>query len=201
MFGLGLESVLSRRPLDVDDLWSDTDVDPWTRFSGAAHGRSSGSSGAAKGRSSGDASGDAEPQTTPAWPRRDTSPLEGGPCDARARLPVDVLNNRPDVGNIGFMFGNLGSRASSADMQGNIDLQIKRGPAQILGLCECEQQTQDILESAAVAADPAADPQSLGAIPGFEYWTVRGNEDKSNLLVVRKNVGRQPVLLFSERLF
>ena len=192
-------------------------ADFWARSRGAesrSRGDDAGrSSSSFQRRSSGDASGDTAPDplisgdasgdTAPEQTRRlrDTAPLEGAPRDARERLPVDALNDRPDVGNIGWMCGNWGSRASDYDVQGNIDLQIKRGPAQILGLCECERLTQDILESAAVAADADADPQSLAARPGFEYWTVRGNEERSNLLAVRKNVGRQPELLLWDRVF
>ena len=131
-------------------------------------------------------------------PVRDTTPKT---TEERPDLPSDRLNDRSDVGNIGWMFGNWGARARDEGVQTNIDLQIKRSPAQIIGLTECEALTEDILKQAAVAADPNAAAGSLRARPGFEYWTVRGDEEKSNMLAVRKNVAHQPELLFWERRF
>ena len=119
-------------------------------------------------------------------PRRDTQPQLRTTAgnDARPPLPVDVLNNRPDVGNLGMMFGNWGGRSKDRGMQEAIDVSIKHGPAQLVGLCECEQATQDMLEAPAVAGEPFG--AGLKARPGYEFWTVRGNEEKSNLLGIRK---------------
>ena len=111
----------------------------------------------------------------------------------------DVLNDRSDVGNIGWMFGNWGARARHAETQGHIVLQIKRGPAQVIGLTECEEMTQRMLEEPAVAADSNAPSDSLLRRPGFPYWTLRGEEDKSNLLAVRTTMVGPPELLLWDR--
>ena len=85
---------------------------------------------------------------------RDTAP----PAVAEGKwtpLRSSVLNDRADVGNIGFFFGNWGQRTKQKGgrVQDNIDAQIKKNPAQIIGLTECEKETQAVLESPAVAGD------------------------------------------------
>ena len=83
---------------------------------------------------------------------RDTKP----PAIAEGKLRSAVLNDRADVGNIGFFFGNWGQRTKQKGgrVQDNIDAQIKKNPASIIGLTECEKETQAVLESPAVAGDP-----------------------------------------------
>ena len=86
---------------------------------------------------------------------RDTAP----PAVAEGKgtpLRSSVLNDRADVGNIGFFFGNWGQRTKQKGgrVQDNIDAQIKKNPAAIIGLTECEKETQAVLESPAVAGDP-----------------------------------------------
>ena len=62
------------------------------------------------------------------------------------RLRSSALNDREDVGNIGLIFGKWGRRTKQKanEVQQNIDAQIKK-PCQIIGLPECEQETQDLL--------------------------------------------------------
>ena len=89
-------------------------------------------------------------------PVRNTDPLQSVPRDDWDAAPArrsDVLNDRADVGNIGWMFGNWGSRAHNAKVQKRIDIQMKHGPAHIIGLCEAESETQRYLESPEVPAD------------------------------------------------
>jgi hypothetical protein len=97
-----------------------------------------------------------------------------------------VLNDRADVGNIGFLFGNWGSRASDKEVQANIDRQLKHGLAAIIGLCECQKATEDNLAAPAVAEQPGEEG-SLESRQGYEYLTVRGKEEKSVLIGVRSN--------------
>ena len=65
------------------------------------------------------------------------------------------LNNRPQVGNCGIFFGNWGQRNRQMQgvVQGNIDAQIKKNPCIIIGLTECEAETEQLLRASAVADD------------------------------------------------
>ena len=128
--------------------------------------------------------------------RKDTTPKVRASTPGRGER--ERFKDRTDVGNIGWMFGNWGARASRKPIQENIDLQIKRCPAQVIGLCECQKATQDILEEPAVAGDPN-EQWALQRRSGFEYLTIRGEEDKSNLLAVRKNMAEEITLLEWER--
>ncbi len=62
-----------------------------------------------------------------------------------------------------------------------IRLQLKRGPAQIIGLCECQAETEDLLRTPAVAGDKDGGV-GLETKDGYEYHTLRGNEEKSVML-------------------
>ena len=128
---------------------------------------------------------------------RDTAPLQ----DARGETPrrSDVLNDRSDVGNLGFLFGNWGLRAADKAVQRNIDIQLKHGPAQILVLAECEAATQDILRAPAVAADPNADEGFLLQRPGYQYWAARGQEDASVCVAARRSVAEHLEVLYWNR--
>ena len=74
---------------------------------------------------------------------------------------------------------------------------MKHGPAQIIGLCEVEAETEQVLSSAAVAADEG-DRESLAGRLGHSYYCIRGNEEKSNMLAIRTETG-SPRILFWER--
>ena len=167
-----------------------------------------GSASSSKNRSRGDARSwlddsakDAKCGATSQSVGRDTTPKDatGEPARCRKSTPIASLNDRDDVGNIGWMFGNWGSRASSKGVQDNIDLQIKHSPAQVIGLTECEEPTQKILEAAAVAEDPRAPEGTLARRRGYEYIAIRGDEDKSNLLAVRTNTAASMTLVKWER--
>jgi hypothetical protein len=134
-------------------------------------------------------------------PQRDTNPEEAAVAAYAPVLKSAVLNDRPDVGNIGWFFGNWGLRASDVKVQRNIDLQIKHGPAQIIGLTECMRETELVLLSPAVAGlqeEPAV-AAKLETREGFEYFTVRGNEPASVLIAARTNTASGLKLLFWDR--
>ena len=133
-------------------------------------------------------------------PVRNTDPVVPEPAVAgpAARKRSDVLNDREDVGNIGMMFGNWGSRANNPRVQEGIDLQMKHGPANIIGLCEAEEETREVLQSAAVAADERAD--DLRNRQGQSYYCIRGNEAKSNMLAVRADNGTLDLLHWDRKL-
>ena len=99
----------------------------------------------------------------------------GAPTRAPPRSAV--LNERSDVGNLGFLFGNWGLRAKAHNVQQNIDNQLKHGPAQIIVLAECDEKTMDVLRAPAVAANPDAEKGSVLQRKGCEYWAVRGREE------------------------
>ena len=132
-------------------------------------------------------------------PVRNTTPLETTPAqqEAKPALRSDVLNNRVDVGNIGWMFGNWGSRASNQEVQHRIDLQLKRAPAHIIGVCEVEQPTETMLSSAAVAAEEEG--PGLLQRAGYRYQCIRGNEEKSNMLAIREETGTLTFLYWDRR--
>ena len=134
-------------------------------------------------------------------PQRDTNPEEPAVAAYAPVLKSAVLNDRPDVGNIGCFFGNWGLRASDVKVQRNIDLQIKHGPAQIIGLSECMRETEEVLLSPSVAGlqeEPAV-AAKLETREGFEYFTVRGNEPSSVLIAARTNTASGLHLLFWDR--
>ena len=131
---------------------------------------------------------------------------------------------RPDIGNIGYFFGNWGPRARDRALQANIDLQLKRNPAMVIGLAECERRTQEILDappgepyaavaarggtssgstsSAAVAA-PLDVNDALSWPADGHYLTLRGQEEPvspvSVLLGVRRSVAHSLILVYWEK--
>ena len=88
-------------------------------------------------------------------------------------------NNRPQVGNCGSFFGNWGQRNThmQGGVQGNIDAHIKKNPCTIIGLSECEAETEQLLKASAVADDrPWEETETLEDRPAFQYYTIRGDE-------------------------
>ena len=156
-------------------------------------------------------------------------------CDVlvhgRSARPVDTavaggqahhahpFHSRPDIGNIGFFFCNYGMRARLNDVQANIDLQIKRNPGNIIGICECQPATEEVLRRCPLeAVDPViaagtpadaepavAGPHGEPAVAGIhgrrerEYLTIRGDEDVSLLLGVRTDTAHNLSLLYWKR--
>ena len=102
-------------------------------------------------------------------------------------------------GNIGWLFGNWGKRPKGRKMREHLDMALKRNPAMIIGLVECEAASEDLLGAPAVAGDPTAAEGSLERRDGFAYLTLRGCEDSSVLVVVRNEMGNRLELLDWER--
>ena len=75
-----------------------------------------------------------------------------------------TFTDRPDVGNVGFFYGNWGRRTKQmgGEVQRNIDDQIKTN-AQIIGLSECEQVTEDLLLGDPQCVAEGKDPAVAGA--------------------------------------
>ena len=67
---------------------------------------------------------------------------------------VDVWewkNINPRVGNVGWFCGNWGALPKNRDMNERVRAGMKKGPAQIVALCEAEAEVEDWLRRPAVA--------------------------------------------------
>ena len=98
---------------------------------------------------------------------RDTTPTQnvvGSLPIARRPLANARFNEDATVGNIGFFFGNWGKRTQKAagGVQRNIDAQLKKNPGQIIGLCECQQETEMILRGEGGLRTHLKDPAVAG---------------------------------------
>ena len=86
-------------------------------------------------------SGDRPPKTSTRRkqrPRRETAPIAAW---RHTHIWAAVAKNRDEderVGNIGWMFGNWGKRPASPKMKAHVDMALKRNPAMIIGLAECQ---------------------------------------------------------------
>ena len=85
-----------------------------------------------------------------------------------------------------------------------MDKVLKKQPAMIIGLSECQAESEDVLirdpRPAAVAA--AARPGAKGEFkyrPEFKYLTLRGKEKSSVLIAVRDQAGCALEMLDLER--
>ena len=117
-------------------------------------------------------------------PKRETAPKTA----TKQAAKWDAVAAKLD-GNIGWLFGNWGKRPRNQAMREHLDMVLKRNPAMIIGLVECEAASEDLLGAPAVAGDPTAAEGSLERRDGFAYLTLRGSEDSSVLVAVRKEMG------------
>ena len=56
---------------------------------------------------------------------------------------------------------NWGKRPRNVELRAHVDMVLKRNPAMIIGIAECEEGYETILREPAVAGDPAAPERSL----------------------------------------
>jgi hypothetical protein len=148
---------------------------------------------------------DSTPILSSSSQKKDTTPKveQAAVAAAWKDKPSTVFNARDDVGNIGWFFGNWGARTKHRGQQNNIDIQLKRCPAQIIGICECEESTEAVLRAPA-ATDAVADADASGGHAlakrsEWEYATLRGNEPVSVLVGVRTSTAESLDLLLWER--
>ena len=127
-------------------------------------------------------------------PKRETAPTTA----TKQAAKWDAVAAKLD-GNIGWLFGNWGKRPRNHAMRSHLDMVLKRNPAMIIGLAECEAASEDLLGAPAVAGDPTAAEGSLERRDGFAYLTLRGCEDSSVLVAVRNEMGNRLELLDWER--
>ena len=88
-------------------------------------------------------------------------------------------------------------------MRQHLDEVLKKQPAMVIGLAECQVGSEEVLRSgpAAVAASADAEGQACGfdSRPGYQYMTLRGDEEISVLVGVRQESGNTLELLDWER--
>ena len=113
-------------------------------------------------------------------------------------------NDADHVGNIGWLFGNWGKRPSNMKMRNHLDTVLKKQPAMVIGLAECQLETERVLkrepDPAAVAADPKPGrKRRFKNRPEFAYLTLRGKEEDSVLIAVRDQAGCALQHLHTER--
>ena len=110
-------------------------------------------------------SGDRPPTNSTARlhrPKRETAPKTATKQAAKWDAVAAALDEQEvGVGNIGWLFGNWGKRPRSQAMRKHLDMVLKRNPAMVIGLAECEAPSEDLLGAPAVAGDPTAPQGSL----------------------------------------
>ena len=136
--------------------------------------------------------------------RRERAPRDTAPKQTpQEKTKWATRNDADHVGNIGWLFGNWGKRPSDARMRQHLDEVLKKQPAMVIGLAECQVGSEEVLRSepAAVAASADAEGQSCGfdSRPGYQYMTLRGDEADSVLVGVRQESGNTLELLDWER--
>ena len=111
----------------------------------------------------------------------------------------DQRNELPNIGNIGWLFGNWGPRPSKQGHRDNFENALRRGPAMVIGLAECQKSSEELLRRPGESAVADAAEGSLDARPAFQYLTIRGNEEASVLIGLRAQTGNEIKLLHWER--
>ena len=106
-------------------------------------------------------------------------------------------NEANHVGNSGWLFGNWGKRPAHQGWRNHLDEVLKKHLAMIIGLTECQKESEEVLRRDPKPPDPAAVAAAAkrGAMckfkyrPEFKYLTMRGNEAESVLIAVRDEPG------------
>ncbi len=108
-------------------------------------------------------------------------------------------------GNIGWLCGNWGASPKEIKMRNHIHVTLKKNPCHVLGPCECQKHTEELLReppegpkaprnAPAVAGDASDTLAVAGAFddrPEFAYLTTRGAEEKSNLIALGAEPGNR----------
>ena len=132
-------------------------------------------------------------------PARDTTPQ---PRTLGPGRVAGVQNEGDHAGNVGYIFGNYGRMPASPDQRRDLERQIKRSPAMIVGLAECEEITAVLLQQPGEPKPAVADvPPGFEKRESYEYLTIRGSEEISVLIGLRANTGNDLSLVFWERRF
>ena len=149
----------------------------------------------------------AEPDGAPLKSRdftrpRDTTPVDPQPqprVEGSAR-PERTSRFTPKESNVGWFFANWGQIPSSGYKRERIDTVLKKQPATIIGLSECDAITDEFLRRTGWTGDPQSRvDDTMKERDAYEYLTLRGSEEHSVLIGVRAGPGTELQLLFWER--
>ena len=80
---------------------------------------------------------------------------------------------RDDVGNVGFIFANHGARAKDAKTRRHQDMTLRKNPAQIIGMAECQKETEDVLSDPADAGQKGVGKQHSESRDESAYFCIR----------------------------
>ena len=86
-------------------------------------------------------------------------------------------------------------------MRARIENALRRGPAQVIGMVQCQECSEELLRLPGEPAVAGAAKGSLEAREAFEYLTIRGREDSSVLIGVRAQTGNSIQLVYWDRRF
>ena len=138
---------------------------------------------------------------TPHAPRghRDTRPKENYIKPPPPPEAVAQRNDAEHVGNVGWLFGNWGKLPRQADMRKHLQMELKRNPAMVIGLAECQLESETLLRAPGCEGDKNEPEGSLENRDSYRYLTLRGAEESSILIGIRQSTGNDLELLFWER--
>ena len=144
---------------------------------------------------------DVKPPPPPPRQPRDTTPTCSEVLHRHVKPPVT-----PKECNIGWFFANWGQVPKAGAKRERIDTVLKKNPATVIGLCECDAVTDAHLRSTGTRGTTrdVDDPQLrvenvMDQRDAFSYLTIRGHEEHSILLGVRQGLGTDLKMLFWER--
>ena len=84
-------------------------------------------------------------------------------------------------------------------MRKHLQMELKRNPAMVIGLAECQLESETLLRSPGCEGDKDAPEGSLENRDSYRYLTLRGAEECSILIGIRESTGNDLELLFWER--
>ena len=122
------------------------------------------------------AAGDAAPQAPvhnrPPRPMRNTTPVQegqqGAAVAAERRRIWDLRNDSEHIGNVGWLFGNWGQRPRDARVRQHVMNTLRRNPAMIIGLAECQQVSEECMRAPGEPAVAEAAEGSLEARQAYQ---------------------------------
>ena len=109
--------------------------------------------------------------------RSKRQPRDITPIEQRLKSKWATRNDAEHVGNIGWLFGNWGKRPKDEKRRNHLDKVLKKQPAMVIGLAECQEESELVLAREPAAVAVAAKPGAKGKFkyrPEFKYLTLRG---------------------------
>ena len=190
-------SLLSASTVPGDSVHTDSEVEEDGRDAAVAARRDAAAAAA------GDAAPQAPVHNRPPRPMRNTTPVQegqqGAAVAAERRRIWDLRNDSEHIGNLGWLFGNWGQTPRDARVRQHVMNTLRRNPAMIIGLAECQQVSEDFMRTPGEPAVAGAAEGSLEARQAYQYLTIRGNEESSVLIGLRAQTGNCLSLVFWER--